>query len=76
MPSNTRDYLETLGKDQLKEIWKTSDAVCFDVDSTVVEEEGIDELAEFCGVGEAVKQWYDELQYRLYINFFLHELFH
>ena len=57
MPSNTRNYLETLSKDQLKEIWKTSDAVCFDVDSTVVEEEGIDELAEFCGVGEAVKQW-------------------
>ena len=57
MPSNTPKYLETLSKDQLKEIWKTSDAVCFDVDSTVVEEEGIDELAEFCGVGEAVRQW-------------------
>ena len=34
-----------------------ADAVCFDVDSTVVKEEGIDELAEFCGVGEEVKQW-------------------
>jgi phosphoserine phosphatase len=57
MPTNTRKYLDTLTKDQLKEIWRTADAVCFDVDSTVVQEEGIDELAEFCGVGEAVKQW-------------------
>lgn len=31
-----------------------ADAVCFDVDSTVVSEEGIDVLAEFLGKGEAV----------------------
>ena len=31
-----------------------SDAVCFDVDSTVIKEEGIDEFAAFLGVGEAV----------------------
>jgi hypothetical protein len=29
-------------------------AVCFDVDSTVCTEEGIDVLAEFCGAAEAV----------------------
>ncbi|CAN0329731.1 unnamed protein product [Discosporangium mesarthrocarpum] len=29
-------------------------AVCFDVDSTVCTEEGIDILAEFCGAAEAV----------------------
>ena len=57
MPENTPKYLETLTKEGLKGIWRTADAVCFDVDSTVVEEEGIDELAEFCGVGEAVRQW-------------------
>ncbi|XP_028400499.1 LOW QUALITY PROTEIN: phosphoserine phosphatase-like [Dendronephthya gigantea] len=57
MPPNTRKYLETLSQDDLKEIWRTADCVCFDVDSTVVKEEGIDELAEFCGVGDAVRQW-------------------
>lgn len=57
MPPNSPRYLETLTKEKLKEIWRTADAVCFDVDSTVVQEEGIDELAEFCGVGEAVRQW-------------------
>jgi len=31
-----------------------ADAVCFDVDSTVIAEEGIDVLAEFLGQGEAV----------------------
>lgn len=31
-----------------------ADAVCFDVDSTVIAEEGIDVLAEFLGKGEAV----------------------
>jgi phosphoserine phosphatase len=40
-----------------KQIWKTSKAVCFDVDSTVVTEEGIDVLAEFCGAGPAVAEW-------------------
>lgn len=36
------------------QIWKNADAVCFDVDSTVCNEEGIDELAAVCGVGEEV----------------------
>ena len=57
MPPNSPRYLDALTKEKLKEIWRTADAVCFDVDSTVVQEEGIDELAEFCGVGEAVRQW-------------------
>lgn len=33
------------------------EAVCFDVDSTVCVDEGIDELAEFCGAGKAVAEW-------------------
>lgn len=37
-----------------KYIWQSSDAVCFDVDSTVCTGEGIDDLAEFCGVGKEV----------------------
>lgn len=32
-------------------------AVCFDVDSTVITEEGIDVLAEFNGAGAAVAEW-------------------
>lgn len=32
------------------------DAVCFDVDSTVIRQEGIDELASFCNKGEEVAQ--------------------
>lgn len=36
------------------EVWKKADCVCFDFDSTVCMEEGIDVLAEFCGAGEEV----------------------
>lgn len=39
------------------EVWRNADAVCFDVDSTVCLDEGIDELAEFCGAGKAVAEW-------------------
>ena len=38
----------------VKMIWRNADAVCFDVDSTVCIDEGIDELADFLGVGEKV----------------------
>ncbi|KAG5234056.1 3-PHOSPHOSERINE PHOSPHATASE family protein [Salix suchowensis] len=39
------------------QLWRSADAVCFDVDSTVCLDEGIDELAEFCGAGKAVAEW-------------------
>ncbi|KAK3037957.1 hypothetical protein RJ639_030662 [Escallonia herrerae] len=39
------------------EMWRNANAVCFDVDSTVCLDEGIDELAEFCGAGKAVAEW-------------------
>lgn len=42
---------------QTKDIWRHNDAVCFDVDSTVVTGEGIDEFAHFCGRGEEVAEW-------------------
>ena len=48
--------LEDLTKADAQRIWREADAVCFDVDSTVITEEGIDELAKFCGVGQQVKQ--------------------
>ncbi|XP_055845013.1 phosphoserine phosphatase [Episyrphus balteatus] len=37
-------------------IIKESNIVCFDVDSTVIQEEGIDELADFCGKGSEVSR--------------------
>ncbi|XP_050376917.1 phosphoserine phosphatase, chloroplastic [Argentina anserina] len=42
---------------EVLELWRKADAVCFDVDSTVCLDEGIDELAEFCGAGKAVAEW-------------------
>lgn len=47
----------TLPSKEVLELWQNADAVCFDVDSTVCLDEGIDELAEFCGAGKAVAEW-------------------
>jgi len=44
-------------RQKTEDIFKTADAVCFDVDSTVCQDEGIDSLAAFCGVGDDVKNW-------------------
>ncbi len=44
------------GKEETKQLWRTADCVCFDVDSTVCVDEGIDELAAYLGVGEKVKE--------------------
>ncbi|KAA0203720.1 hypothetical protein HAZT_HAZT000874, partial [Hyalella azteca] len=38
------------------EAWRAADAVCFDVDSTVITDEGLDELANFCGKGDIVQK--------------------
>lgn len=40
--------------EEVKQIWRLADAVCFDVDSTVVKEEGLDCLAAYLGRGEEV----------------------
>ncbi|VVA91793.1 unnamed protein product [Arabis nemorensis] len=42
---------------EIIDLWRNVEAVCFDVDSTVCVDEGIDELAEFCGAGKAVAEW-------------------
>lgn len=47
----------TLPSKDVDDLWKNAEAVCFDVDSTVCVDEGIDELAEFCGAGTAVAEW-------------------
>jgi len=41
---------------QAKNIWRSANAVCFDVDSTVIQDEAIDELAKYCGKGDEVEQ--------------------
>ena len=41
-----------------KEIWRRANAVCFDVDSTLIQEEGIDVLAEHCGAKAQVLEWW------------------
>lgn len=37
------------------DMWRMCDAVAFDVDSTVCEDEGIDELGAYVGAGERVE---------------------
>ncbi|KAF2353250.1 HAD-like domain [Trinorchestia longiramus] len=38
------------------EAWRAADAVCFDVDSTVIRDEGLDQLANFCGKGDIIRK--------------------
>jgi len=45
-----------LTKDDIRSVLSGCQAVCFDVDSTVITEEGIDQLAAFKGVGAAVAE--------------------
>jgi phosphoserine phosphatase len=48
---------DKLSREEIAKIINTCQAVCFDVDSTVIPEEGIDQLAAFKGAGEAVAAW-------------------
>lgn len=38
------------------EAWRSADAVCFDVDSTVIVDEGLDQLAAFCDKGDVIRK--------------------
>ena len=42
---------------EIRRVWAAADAVCFDVDSTLLIDEALDELAKFCGVGKEVQEW-------------------
>ncbi|XP_073124374.1 phosphoserine phosphatase, chloroplastic-like isoform X2 [Henckelia pumila] len=55
--SRVEHFDNTLPSNKILEVWRNANAVCFDVDSTVCLDEGIDELAEFCGAGKAVADW-------------------
>lgn len=48
--------LRMVSHSELRKLFCSADAVCFDVDSTVIREEGIDELAKICGVEDAVSE--------------------
>lgn len=48
--------LRMVSHSELRKVFCSADAVCFDVDSTVIREEGIDELAKICGVEDAVSE--------------------
>lgn len=48
-----------------RKVWRRADAVCFDVDSTVIQEEGLDGLAEFLHKGEEVRAMYVTLHFSL-----------
>ncbi|KAF8766478.1 Phosphoserine phosphatase like protein [Argiope bruennichi] len=50
--------------DRVKSIWRSADAVCFDIDSTVCTDEAIDELAKFVGREKEVAEL--KLQENLY----------
>uniref|UniRef100_UPI0037E71BC3 phosphoserine phosphatase n=1 Tax=Semicossyphus pulcher TaxID=241346 RepID=UPI0037E71BC3 len=56
VPYQRCSYRMMASLSQTKELFRRAEAVCFDVDSTVIKEEGIDELAKFCGVGDAVTE--------------------
>ncbi|XP_070526681.1 phosphoserine phosphatase isoform X2 [Cardiocondyla obscurior] len=53
----TEVHAQTMNSvDGIKGIWRSADAVTFDVDSTVITEEAIDELANFCGKGKEITE--------------------
>lgn len=49
--------IKTVPSEEVLAMWRGAKAVCFDVDSTVCVDEGIDELAAYLGAGEAVAAW-------------------
>ena len=53
---STTRLMSTAAVAAAKNALKTSTCVAFDVDSTVTTGEGLDDLAEFCGAGEAVRE--------------------
>ncbi|XP_054416725.1 phosphoserine phosphatase-like [Pongo abelii] len=45
-----------VSRSELRKLFPSADAVCFDVDSTVIREEGTDELAQMCGIEDAASE--------------------
>jgi len=55
--AHNRKMGSSLPLDHCLNVWRNADAVCLDVDSTVITGEGLDDLAEYCGCGEAIAKW-------------------
>ena len=53
-PPSTCDSAVGTRAEHCQRVLQRADAVCFDVDSTVVTSEGIDALADYLGCGDAV----------------------
>ena len=58
--------MKFLTEEIVKEVWRKTDCVCFDVDSTVCKNEAIDDLADFLNVGAQVQKLY----YEFWVIFF------
>ena len=56
MSSSSAKAMSSSSSAAAQEALRRATAVCFDVDSTVTIDEGLDELADFCGVGAAVAE--------------------
>lgn len=54
-PDSVQQHATT--EEQARKAFCEADAVCIDVDSTLTRDEGLDEFAKFCGVGEEVAEW-------------------
>jgi len=52
--ASTQESYAKAPEEWVLKTWREADAVCFDVDSTLCEDESIDELAAYLGFGEAV----------------------
>ncbi len=47
--------MSKLSKEHVLQLWKKAEAVCFDVDCTVTKQDALDDLAEFLGCGQQVR---------------------
>ncbi|KAG5893356.1 hypothetical protein JTB14_000121 [Gonioctena quinquepunctata] len=56
LPPESTESLNKKMAEEVQAVLRNADAVCFDVDSTVIQEEGIDELAKFCNKGKEVSE--------------------
>ncbi|KAL5987830.1 hypothetical protein ACLOJK_035586 [Asimina triloba] len=63
-------FHNTQPKEEVLDVWRKADAVCFDVDSTVCLDDGIDELADYCGGGKAVAEWTARFFFLLFVGIY------
>jgi phosphoserine phosphatase len=57
IPNDTTIQRNSVATDEIIKRFLSADCICFDVDSTISREEGIDELAAYHGVGKEVSSY-------------------